>query len=98
MVARFRGQDPARAPEPMPGDGAPEPGHENSLVVQEHHASALHWDFRLERDEVLVSWAVPKSIPPDPKVNHLAVRPRTTRWSTRRLKGGSRTVSTAEPR
>lgn len=59
--------------EPMPKADAKGSGGA-TFVVQEHHARALHWDFRLERDGVLVSWAVPKGLPPDPKVNHLAVQ------------------------
>jgi bifunctional non-homologous end joining protein LigD len=69
-------RDPARTPEPVPAAGkrTTKPrGKNDTFVVQEHHATALHWDFRLERDGVLVSWAVPKGLPLDPAVNHLAV-------------------------
>ncbi len=77
-LATYRAKrDPAKTPEPM-GVSRPasQKGRRNKklrFVIQEHHARALHWDFRLEREGVLVSWALPKGIPMDPKVNHLAV-------------------------
>jgi bifunctional non-homologous end joining protein LigD len=43
-------------------------------VIQEHHASSLHWDLRLEHDGVFASWALPKGLPVSPDQNHLAVR------------------------
>jgi bifunctional non-homologous end joining protein LigD len=65
-------RDPHRTPEPLPSGPLPE-GNNDTFVIQEHHARRLHWDVRLERDGVLVSWAVPKGLPPDPRTNHLAV-------------------------
>lgn len=62
-----------RTPEPLPPEGPLPRGGDDTFVIQEHHARRLHWDFRLERDGVLVSWALPKGVPEDPKRNHLAV-------------------------
>jgi bifunctional non-homologous end joining protein LigD len=45
----------------------------NRFVIQEHHARRLHWDLRLEHGGTLVSFALPRGVPQDPKRNRLAV-------------------------
>jgi bifunctional non-homologous end joining protein LigD len=58
---------------PEPGAGADAASGGNRFVVQEHSATRLHWDLRLERDGVAVSWAVPNGIPEVPGENRMAV-------------------------
>ncbi|MDJ0770379.1 MAG: DNA polymerase ligase N-terminal domain-containing protein [Ilumatobacter sp.] len=43
------------------------------FVIQQHDATRLHWDLRLEHDGVLRSWALPRGVPWNPKENRLAV-------------------------
>jgi bifunctional non-homologous end joining protein LigD len=72
-LTRYRSmRDAGRTPEPVPAE-TPAKGNDDTFVIQEHHASRLHWDFRLERDGVLVSWALPKGVPATGTQNHLAV-------------------------
>ncbi len=66
-------RDPAKTPEPVPAT-PPSGGSGDTFVIQEHHARRLHYDFRLEHDGVLVSWAVPKGPPTDTGDNRLAVQ------------------------
>ncbi len=58
---------------PEPFGGKRGKAKEPIFVVQRHDARRLHYDFRLERDGVLASWAVPKGVPLEPGEQHLAV-------------------------
>ncbi len=65
-------RDFAQTGEPAGGDL--DAGEAPRFVIQEHDATSLHWDLRLERDGVLASWAIPKGLPEVPKENHFAAR------------------------
>jgi bifunctional non-homologous end joining protein LigD len=66
---RTRGQ----TPEPFEAGKRGKRAKEPIFVVQRHDARRLHYDFRLERDGALASWAVPKGVPLEPGQQHLAV-------------------------
>ncbi len=66
-----RKRDRSKTPEPFGGKGRK--GKRPIFVVQRHQARALHYDFRLERDGALASWAVPKGVPLETGQRHLAV-------------------------
>jgi bifunctional non-homologous end joining protein LigD len=67
-----RKRDPKRTDEPF-GSKRPRKTNEPIFVVQRHDARRLHYDFRLERDGALASWAVPKGVPLEPGQQNLAV-------------------------
>ncbi len=65
-----RKRDPKKTPEPF---GGKKKTKAPIFVVQRHDARRLHYDFRLERNGALASWAVPKGVPLEPGAQHLAV-------------------------
>lgn len=72
-LERYRAKrDFAKSSEP---EGAGGPRDRGSVfVIQKHDATSLHYDFRLEVDGVLKSWAVPKGPSTDPREKRLAIR------------------------
>ena len=69
-----RKRDFQRSPEPKPNGKAVARSNGFSYVIQKHAASHLHYDFRLELDGVLKSWAIPKGPSLDPKLRRLAMQ------------------------
>src|SRR5262245_61917625 len=77
-LKRYREKrDPNATPEPFGGDADPRalrPDAARAFVVQQHAARNMHWDFRIEIDGVLVSFAIPKGPTLDPKEKRFAAQ------------------------
>lgn len=67
----WKKRDFTKTPEPS---GSQKLIEKKIFIVQEHDASHLHYDFRLEKDNVLKSWAVPKGIPKNSGIKRLAIK------------------------
>jgi bifunctional non-homologous end joining protein LigD len=72
LVEYERKRDFTRTPEPKPGKPAKSELHSGRYFIQRHNATRLHYDFRLEIDGTLKSWAIPKGPSLDPSVKHFA--------------------------
>lgn len=65
-------RDFKKSPEPKPKKRSST--KKNIFVIQKHHAGSLHYDFRIESEGVLKSWAVPKGPSTDPRDKRLAIQ------------------------
>ena len=97
-LATYRDEARLRAHRRSPAASVERGRRRDRFVIQEHHASRLHWDLRLERDGVLVSWALPRGVPATRTRTGSPSTPRTTRSSTSTSRARSRRASTGPAR